>query len=148
MWDIVFHIRFFVGTGEKQGTLFLPEILWIFSENEERFGGDDVRVGVEKKVFNPTHITVSANPFATVAKRVRRTCSVFLGLSFFEEFEGFGFQIGHEVRRNTMVDKFKETKVPASINYFGFGIRVGEIDHRNPREQGCGLACFEKKKLV
>jgi len=42
------------------------------------FGGDDVRVGAEEEILDPTQVTVCANSLAAIAERVRRTGLVFV----------------------------------------------------------------------
>lgn len=59
---------------------YIPENMGVLVEDEEGVGGDDVRVGVEEEVFDPTHIAVASNSLASVAEGVRRACPVFVGL--------------------------------------------------------------------
>jgi len=47
-----------------------------------------------------------------------------------------------------MVHELEEAVVPTGLHYEVLGIGVREVDHRNPREQGRGLAWFQKEKLV
>nr|AFK41448.1 unknown [Medicago truncatula] len=35
-------------------------------------------IGIEKKVFNPTNITIGSNPFVTIPKWICRTSFFFL----------------------------------------------------------------------
>ena len=132
----------------KQRTLFrklLPENFGIFLENGNSFGEDDIRAGIEEKIFNPTHITTRADCFAAIAKRVGWATSVFLRLRLAKEFEGLVFKIRHELHWNAMVDELEEAKVMAGLDDKVFGFWVGQINYWDFRKQGGRFAWrFEK----
>lgn len=126
----------------------LPETLRVLVKKLKRFGGDGIRVGAEEEVLDPTHVTVCADSLAAVAERVGRTGIVFLGLALHEEPERFILQTGYHLEGNAMVDHLEETNLLAGLDHDGFGIRAWEINLRNLREHGGGVACLGQKQLV
>lgn len=117
---------------------FLPEILWVFSENEAGFFGEDVGISVEEEVFDPTDIAVGANSLAAVAERVGRAGSVFFGLWEIKEIESFGFETGHELHWDAMVDNLEESEVFAGFDNGGTGLRVRQVHHGDSIEEARG----------
>lgn len=115
------------------------------TEDEERFLGDDVGVGVEEEVFDPADIAVGADSLAAVAERVGRACLVLVGLREAEELESFGFEHRHELHWDAMVDNLKEPELFASPDYESTGPGVGQVDHWDSTEEARGrLACFDQ----
>ena len=125
-----------------------PENFWDLLENEEGLWGDDIRVGVEEEILDPTHIAVGADSLAAIAERVRGASHIFVSLGFHEELEGFVFQVGHELQWNAMVDDLEEAKLLACLDDERLGLGVREVDHRGGCEEGCGLAWLDGEEVV
>ena len=73
--------------------------------------GNDVGVGVEEEIFNPTHITVWSNSLAAITKWVRGASPVFLRLGGVEEPQGFRFQPVYELQWESSIDNLEESKL-------------------------------------
>lgn len=60
-------------------------------ENGECFPGSDLGIGVEEEKFNPANITIEADSFVAIAKRVSRSGLVFVRLREVKEVNSFVF---------------------------------------------------------
>ena len=126
----------------------LPENFGVFPENDKSFLGGDLRIGIEKDILNPSHITIWSNSLAAIAKRVQRTSFVFLRLGEIEKPESFIFQSGNEFHWNTMIDQLEEAKLLTGLNYQGLCFRVSQVYHWNSCENTGRLACFDQRAMV
>lgn len=110
--------------------------------------GGDLGIGIEKEIFNPTHITICSDCFAAIAKRVGRASFVFLGLGKIKESESFIFQPGHEFHWNSMIDQLEEAVLLTCFNYEVLSFGVFKVYNWNPCENRGGLACFDQRAMV
>lgn len=80
-----------------------------------------MRIGIDKEIFNPSHITIWSNFVAAIAKR---GSFVLVGLGEVKEAKSFSFQSGHEFHWNTMIDQFEEAILFTGLDYEGLCFRV------------------------
>lgn len=117
-------------------------------EEGEGVGGDDVRVGVEKEVFDPADVAVPPDSLAAVAERVGGSGHVLHRLRLPEEPDGFVLQSRHQVQWHAVVDQLKKPQLLAGADDVGLGVRVRQIHHRDSAEYRARLACLDQQDFV
>lgn len=85
--DCVFKSKFKVETN-------IPKLIWVIPKSRGESNGVVVLVACEKKIFNPTHITVSSNLLVPIPKWFSWTSFLFLVEGHGEEIYGFRLQQG------------------------------------------------------
>lgn len=82
------------------------------------------RISVEKEIFDPALIAIRADIFGAIAQRVRRASFIFLGLRKLEKTEGFIFEFGHQLNRNTVVYQLEEPEFFTGFDDVGLSVGV------------------------
>lgn len=80
-------------------------------------------MGGEEEVLEAADVAVVADVGVAVAEGIGGAGFELMGEGEREESEGLGFQIGHELERDAMVDDFEEPHLLARLHQLRLGLR-------------------------